>query len=223
MTFYGGSALRQKPPHLAQNGQSRSSIASFRRARLTGPGGFPTSCSLCFAKLDESVSFAPHGEHVARVAGVRLDLAPQAGDQRVQPRVGYTDPDLAAQLVDETNIDSLAVAIGNQHGYYKGKPHLDLDRLDQIQQKVNIPIILHGASGLSNAIIRESIKHGICKININTDLRYALCTSLKVGLGDLNQSYDIPKFMIPAIQAVEQTASEKMNLFGSTRRVSRNI
>jgi ketose-bisphosphate aldolase len=170
--------------------------------------------------FEENIQLTRHAAVLAHDAGIPIEaelgtLTGEGNNDATNEKDYYTDPDLAAQLVQETNVDSLAVAIGNQHGYYKGEPHLELDRLDQIRQKVNVPIVLHGASGLPETIIREGIKHGICKINVNTDLRYVFCAALKASMGELNQSYDIPKLMIPAINAVEQIVLEKIRLFRS--------
>jgi len=85
----------------------------------------------------------------------------------------YTKPDEAIRFVNETGIDILAVSIGNAHGFYKGEPHIDFQRLAEIQKQVNAPLVLHGASGIPDDSIRKAIKLGISKINIDTELRYA--------------------------------------------------
>jgi fructose-bisphosphate aldolase class II len=88
-------------------------------------------------------------------------------------RAGFTDPDLAARYVDETGVDSLAVAIGNAHGLYTGEPNIDLDLLAEIGRRTEIPLALHGGTGLSEAQFRGAIALGIAKINIGTDLYVA--------------------------------------------------
>ena len=84
---------------------------------------------------------------------------------------GYTVPEEAKEFVERTGVGSLAVAIGTAHGVYKGEPKLDLDRLTEIRKLVDIPLVLHGASGLSDEAVKESIKRGICKVNFATELR----------------------------------------------------
>ena len=85
-------------------------------------------------------------------------------------RHGFTDPDLVKRFVDETGVDALAVAIGNAHGLYSGEPHLDLDLLAEISRRTDVPLALHGGSGLSEAQFKGAIQLGIAKVNIGTDL-----------------------------------------------------
>jgi fructose-bisphosphate aldolase class II len=85
-------------------------------------------------------------------------------------RKGFTDPDTVEQFVTETGVDFLAVAIGNAHGVYQGEPNLDIDLLREIRQRVDIPLVLHGGSGISDEQFRIAITTGIAKINIATDL-----------------------------------------------------
>lgn len=85
----------------------------------------------------------------------------------------YTSPVAAVEFITRTGIDSLAVAIGTAHGLYKSEPKLDFARLEQIRDRVDIPLVLHGASGLSDDDIRHCIKLGICKVNVATELKIA--------------------------------------------------
>jgi ketose-bisphosphate aldolase len=90
-------------------------------------------------------------------------------------RAGYSDPDLAERFVDETGVDFLAIAIGTAHGVYQGTPVLDLERLAQIRERVSVPLVLHGGSGLSDEQFRSAIALGICKVNVFTDLGLTAC------------------------------------------------
>lgn len=83
---------------------------------------------------------------------------------------GFTDPDVVECFVEETDVDFLAVAIGSAHGVYEGEPNLDLDLLAEIRKRVDIPLVLHGGSGLSDEQFRAAVAGGICKINIFTSL-----------------------------------------------------
>lgn len=85
-------------------------------------------------------------------------------------RKGFTDPDTVERFVSETGVDSLAIAIGTAHGLYAGEPQLDLDLLRQIRSRVDIPLVLHGGTGLSEEQFRAAIAGGISKINVATDL-----------------------------------------------------
>ncbi|WP_104402203.1 tagatose-bisphosphate aldolase subunit GatY [Vibrio penaeicida] len=91
----------------------------------------------------------------------------------------YTNPEDAVKLVEQTNIDSLAVAIGTAHGLYKDEPRLDFDRLERIAKLIDIPLVLHGASGVSVADVQRCISHGVAKVNVATELKIAFADSLK--------------------------------------------
>ncbi|HWQ80405.1 MAG TPA: class II fructose-bisphosphate aldolase [Anaerovoracaceae bacterium] len=81
-----------------------------------------------------------------------------------------TEPEEAARFVEETGVDSLAIAIGTAHGKYSGTPHLDFERLESIRKVVDIPLVLHGGSSTGDENLAKASKSGICKINISTDL-----------------------------------------------------
>ncbi len=85
----------------------------------------------------------------------------------------YTNPEDASVFIRETGVDSLAVAIGTAHGVYAKMPRLDIDRLTQIRQVVDIPLVLHGASGLTQEDVKSCVARGICKVNFATELRIA--------------------------------------------------
>jgi tagatose 1,6-diphosphate aldolase GatY/KbaY len=97
---------------------------------------------------------------------------------------GYTDPEEARIFVEKTGISSLAVAIGTAHGFYSGVPVLDKERLSEIRKVVEIPLVLHGASGLSDDEVRACIKRGICKVNFATELRAAFSAGVKKVIAD---------------------------------------
>lgn len=90
-------------------------------------------------------------------------------DHEAKPQ--YTDPAEAADFVERTGISSFAVAIGTAHGVYKGIPKLDIDRLSEIRKVVEIPLVLHGTSGVPHDQVRACIERGICKVNYATELR----------------------------------------------------
>jgi tagatose 1,6-diphosphate aldolase GatY/KbaY len=94
----------------------------------------------------------------------------------------YTEPDKAAVLVERTGIFSLAVAIGTAHGVYKEKPRLDVKRLQDIRRETGIPLVLHGASGLTKEQVQACIKEGISKVNFATELRIAYTQGVKEAL-----------------------------------------
>jgi tagatose 1,6-diphosphate aldolase GatY/KbaY len=103
---------------------------------------------------------------------------------------GYTDPQEAKEFVQQTGISSLAVAIGTAHGFYKGIPVLDKKRLSAIRKLVDIPLVLHGASGLSDEEVRECIERGICKVNFATELRAAYTFGVRKVLRENTDAID---------------------------------
>ena len=128
---------------------------------------------------------------------------------------GYTDPAEAEDFCQRTGISSLAVAIGTAHGFYKGKPVLDLKRLEDIRARVEIPLVLHGASGLSDADVRDCIKLGICKVNFATELRAAFTDGVKKALAATPDLYDPKKMGSAARDIVRRLVIEKICTCGA--------
>ena len=125
-----------------------------------------------------------------------------------------TDPLQAVEFVQATGVDALAVTIGNVHGEYKSPPRLDFDRLAKIRSLLDLPLVLHGASGLPAEMISRSIQLGVCKFNVNTEVRQAYLQSLQAELCGQRPS-DLLDIAENAIQAMEAVIREKLELFGS--------
>lgn len=106
----------------------------------------------------------------------------------------HTDPGEAARFVAETGVDSLAVAIGTAHGFYKGTPKLDFDRLAQLREAVPVPLVLHGSSGVSDADVQRAISRGVCKVNFATELRAAYTQAARDCLQSDAAVYDPKKY-----------------------------
>ncbi|MFG1951658.1 ketose-bisphosphate aldolase [Micromonospora sp. NPDC048830] len=129
----------------------------------------------------------------------------------------YTDPDDAVTFVEQTGVDSLAVAIGTFHGLYPAhlKPELKLDLLKEIKSRVQIPLVLHGGSGNPDDEIREAARIGINKINISTDIKVAYHDKMREVLGS-DQKVREPNAIQPAcIEAMKVVAAQKIELFGA--------
>jgi len=116
----------------------------------------------------------------------------------------YTNPDQAFEFVQKTGIDSLAVAIGTAHGLYTATPKLDFERLAEIRQRVDVPLVLHGASGLPAEDIRKAISLGICKVNVATELKIAFSDALKTYLAAHPGASDPRHYMVPAKTAMKE-------------------
>lgn len=127
----------------------------------------------------------------------------------------YTDPMQAKEFAEETGVDALAVAIGTAHGVYKEKPVLDIGRLKEIAEVVDVPLVLHGGSGLSDDDFRNVIANGISKVNIFTDINTALCKYIH---DNWSENVGYTKLMPSAVDAVKQVVMNKIKLFGSDGR-----
>jgi fructose-bisphosphate aldolase class II len=125
----------------------------------------------------------------------------------------FTDPDIAADYALRTGVDSLAIAVGNAHGDYKFPPKLDFERIEIISRKTNLPLVLHGGSGLADSDFQTAVSKGICKVNIFTDIDKAGKAGVEAGIaaGERTMMGLIPY----EIDAMKKVVAEKIRLFGS--------
>jgi fructose-bisphosphate aldolase class II len=128
------------------------------------------------------------------------------------PSKYYTVPEQAKDFIDRTRADALAIAVGTAHGAYKFPPKLDFERIGQIAEIIDTPLVLHGGSGLTDDDFRMAVSRGISKINIFTDINQAgakaECAAYKEGAG-------LTDMVLPAVEAIKQEVMKKMKLFGS--------
>ncbi len=127
----------------------------------------------------------------------------------------YTDPAAAAEFVARTGIASLAVAIGTAHGIYKGEPKLDIARLSEIRKAVDIPLVLHGTSGVPEDAVRACVREGICKVNYATDLRIAYTHGVRALLAEKPDAYDPKAYGKAGRASVLKVVCERIRLVGS--------
>ncbi|MBW3698208.1 tagatose bisphosphate family class II aldolase [Vibrio sp. T187] len=146
---------------------------------------------------------------LGRLGGQEDDLIVDSADAYM------TDPSSAAEFVRRTGVDSLAVAIGTAHGLYKSEPRLDFARLDKIRGQVDIPLVLHGASGVPDESVRRCIETGVCKVNIATELKIAFADAVKRYLIENPTANDPRKYIVPGKVAMKQVVAEKIRLCGS--------
>ncbi|KKM96053.1 hypothetical protein LCGC14_1181950 [marine sediment metagenome] len=133
----------------------------------------------------------------------------------------FTDPKEAVELVEKTGIDSLAVSIGNAHGFYKGKPELDFDRLAEIAdatKDTDVLLVLHGASGIPDEDIRTAIDIGVSKINIDTEIRNAFKQGVTKFVEENPDVIDPRKILKPASDNMTAIVKRKIKLFGSNEK-----
>lgn len=131
-----------------------------------------------------------------------------------------TDPGEAKKFAEETGIDTLAVAIGNAHGFVKERKEPDYARLDMINKNLNIPLVLHGASDWENGRVAEVIKRGIVCFNVDTAIRMAFANNLVKTIKNQDDiSFDIRKLLGGAREAVKKVVQEKIKIFGSDGKI----
>lgn len=155
----------------------------------------------------------PVEAELGKVGGKEDDLDGGSGN-------GYTDPADAVEFVKATGVSSLAVAIGTAHGVYIGTPVLDVARLAEIRKAleaagVSIPLVLHGASGLTDESVRECIAQGICKVNFATELRQAYTAGVKEVLAKDPDVYDPKKYGKVAMAKVQALVEDRIKVCGS--------
>ena len=153
-------------------------------------------------------SGVPVEAELGKVGGKEDDL--DGGDENP-----YTDPMEAKLFVERTGVDSLAVGIGTSHGIYKGEPNIRIDILKQIRDVVDIPLVLHGTSGVADELVKECIKNGICKVNYATDLRIAFTKGVKAYLEANPNVIDPKKYNAAGREEVKRYVMEKIKVVGS--------
>ena len=178
-----------------------------------------TSLMIDGSKLpyEENIALTRRVVEMAGDLPVEAELGTVGGkEDGMEAKPQYTDPDEAADFVSRTGISSFAVAIGTAHGVYKGEPKLDLDRLSEVRARVDIPLVLHGTSGVPDDQVRECIRRGICKVNYATDLRIAFTAGVKQAIAENPDAFDPKKYLACGRKAVEQRVRELISILGSS-------
>ena len=138
----------------------------------------------------------------------------------VDPGESLTVPEEVSKFIDITDVDALAVAIGTAHGVYKKTPELRIDRLDEITAVCDRPLVLHGGSGTPADQMANAITHGITKINIYSDVLYALNQGLKNTLNNISNPSTWPFIVYEdAMKLMKEVVREKIRTFGSNNRI----
>lgn len=168
--------------------------------------------------LEGNIAVSKQVADVARACGipVEAELGKVGGkeDDLEADADTNTDPMEAKEFVERTGVTSLAVAIGTAHGFYKGTPVLDKERVSEIRKVVSIPLVLHGASGLSDDEVRECVRRGICKVNFATELRAAYTDAGKKLIEEKPDTFDPKKLGVVGMEAVKTLVMERMKVCG---------
>jgi fructose-bisphosphate aldolase class II len=196
---------------------------SFEQAMRCIRAGF-SSVMVDGSKLsfEENVELTKRVVDVAHAVGVSVEgelgrIGGTEDDISVDEKDAFLAPvDKAVEFAERTGVDLLAAAIGTAHGVYKGKPELDFQRLKEIDSLVKAPIVLHGASGISDEDIRKAISLGVRKINIDTELRIAFVNGIRSVVDNDPQEIDPRKVLGPAREAMTSVVREKIRLFGAS-------
>ena len=141
------------------------------------------------------------------------------GLDNTQSENPYTDPDEAKIFVEKTGCDSLAVAVGTAHGVYKGTPQINFDVLAKIREVVNIPLVLHGTSGVPDEQVIRCVSMGMCKVNYATDLRISYTYGVKKYMKENPGVFDPKKYGTYGMEEVKRYVKERMQVIGSCGRV----
>ncbi|MCL2472404.1 MAG: class II fructose-bisphosphate aldolase [Treponema sp.] len=168
--------------------------------------------------LEENIAFTKKTTELCIRAGIPVEgeLGRVGGkeDDTVSEGAGYTDPDEAVRFVKETGVSSLAVGVGTAHGIYAKKPVLNPALISVLRKLLAVPLVLHGASGLEDAVIQDCIARGISKVNIATDLRIAYTRSVREYLEKDPACIDPKKFGAAAREAVKKLVMNRIAVCG---------
>ena len=171
-------------------------------------------------EFDDNVKFTSSIVQMARQNGAAVEgeLGKLSGEEdglKVDEREAkMTSPAEAALFIEKTGVDALAVCIGNVHGRYKNPPRLDFARLLGIAKVTDIPLVLHGTSGLPDEMIKEAIGLGVCKFNVNTEVRNEYLRTMKEAF-EQEEKVELVDIMERSITAMMEPVKQKIRLFNS--------
>ena len=165
---------------------------------------------------EENAAFVAETRRRAGDAAVEAELGHIEGGEDVARAVeagALTDPETAVRFVAASGCDCLAVSIGNVHGRYAAPPELDWDRLAQIRALVHVPLSLHGASGLADDDVRRAIAFGICKVNVNAEVRERYLARLDSELERARDGLRLLELEAAVVDAVAEIVAAKLAVF----------
>ena len=151
-------------------------------------------------------------------ASVEAEVGTVGGNEDgVVGGIQYADLNECVRLVKEAGVDALAPALGSVHGPYQGEPVLGFVEMEAIKEATNMPLVLHGGTGIPDEKIQKAIACGTCKINVNTECQLAFNKLLREFLADEKNAkvYDPRKLLGPAAKGIASAVTEKMTVFGS--------
>lgn len=164
--------------------------------------------------LEENIRITKEVVQIARLYNATVEAEIGTLGEKNKETI-YANVVDAVKFVKETNVDLLAPALGNVHGLYKGTPQINYQIMQEISEKTNIPLVLHGASGLDNETLKKTIECGICKININTELQIAWSNKIRKYLDENKEIYDPRKIISSGEEEIKRVIAEKIEVLKS--------
>ena len=171
--------------------------------------------------LDENISITSEVVEYAKKFNVTVEA--EVGhiggtEDGISSRIGYAKIEDCQKLYECTKIDFLAPALGSVHGLYKGEPNLDFNSMKTISELLNIPLVLHGGTGIDDEKLKKAIECGICKLNINTELQIAWNNAVRNFIVNNINVYDPRKIISSGEQALKAVVKSKLHVLGSINR-----
>ncbi|MCM3741461.1 class II fructose-1,6-bisphosphate aldolase [Oceanobacillus luteolus] len=170
--------------------------------------------------IEENIATTKKVVELAHIHGVSVEaeVGTVGGEEDgIVGGIMYADPDECKQLVQETNVDCLAPALGSVHGPYQGEPNLGFKEMEEILNLVQVPLVLHGGTGIPLKDIQKAISLGTAKINVNTENQMAQTKAVREVLAQKPDLYDPRKYLGPGTEAIKETVKGKMREFGSSQ------
>jgi len=197
--------------------------SSFEKCKAAIDAGFTSvMIDASHHSFEENVAITQQVVEYAHARGISVEaeLGTVGGqeDDVIADGVIYADPKECQELVKRTGIDCLAPALGSVHGPYKGEPNLGFKEMEEICQTINLPLVLHGGTGIPTEHIKKSISLGTAKINVNTENQISFTRVVRESLAADAEVYDPRKFLGPGREAIKQTVIGKMREFGSSNK-----
>lgn len=173
--------------------------------------------------LEENIDMTKQVVEYARIKNITIEAEIGhigGSEDNMSSEIAYAKVDDALSLYNETKIDFLAPALGSVHGLYKGEPCLDFDKMKEISEKTNIPLVLHGGTGIDDEKLKKAIASGICKVNINTELQIAWTKAVRKFLSEDTKAYDPRTVIKSGEQSMKQAIEHKVSVLESINRIN---
>ncbi|RST61730.1 fructose-bisphosphate aldolase [Siminovitchia terrae] len=198
--------------------------SSFEKCKEAIDAGFTSVMIDASSKpLEENIKLTNEVVAYAHARGVSVEaeLGVVGGqeDDVIADGVIYADPQECKEIVDSTNIDCLAPALGSVHGPYKGEPNIGFKEMEIISKQSGLPLVLHGGTGIPVKDIQRAISLGTSKINVNTENQIEGTKAVRESLMTDSEVYDPRKYLGPMREAIKATVIGKMREFGSSETV----